>query len=102
MGSAYCETPRIDALAEEGVVFTNAYTNTPNCAPTRACLMSGQYTPRHGVYTVGSPERGPSERRKLVPIPNTTELGAEHVTLAEALESVGYACACIGKWHLAK
>lgn len=99
-GSAYYETPRIDALAGEGVVFTSAYANAPNCAPTRACLMSGQYTPRHGVYTVGTPERGPSERRKLVPTPNTTELGTEHVTLAEALKSAGYACACIGKWHL--
>lgn len=100
MGSTYYESPRIDALAREGVVFTNAYANAPNCAPTRACLMSGQYTPRHGIYTVGTPERGPSRRRKLVPTPNATELGTQHVTLAESLKSAGYACACIGKWHL--
>ncbi len=100
MGSGYYQTPRIDALAREGVVFTNAYANAPNCAPTRACLMSGQYTPRHGMYTVGTPERGPAARRKLVPTPNRTELGTRHVTVAEALKPAGYTCACIGKWHL--
>ena len=100
MGSRYYETPRIDKLAAEGVVFTSAYSNAPNCAPTRACLMSGQYGPRHGVYTVGTPQRGPSQRRKLIPTPNTTELATKHVTLAEALKSAGYTCACLGKWHL--
>lgn len=99
-GSKFYETPRIDKLAAEGVVFTSAYSNAPNCAPTRACLMSGQYTPRHGVYTVGTPERGPSQRRKLIPTPNTERLGTKHVTLAEALKPAGYRCACIGKWHL--
>jgi len=100
MGSRYYETPRIDALASESVVFKQAYSNAPNCAPTRACLMSGQYGPRHGIYTVGTPERGRAERRKLIPTPNATELGTEHVTIAEALKPAGYACACIGKWHL--
>ncbi len=55
MGSQYYETPNIDRLASEGMIFTNAYANAPNCAPSRACLLSGQYSPRHGVYTVGSP-----------------------------------------------
>ncbi len=100
MGSKYYETPRIDKLAAEGVVFTSAYSNAPNCAPTRACLMSGQYSPRHGVYTVGTSERGESKRRKLIPTPNAQELGTEHVTLAEALKPAGYTCACLGKWHL--
>jgi len=99
-GSTYHETPRIDCLASEGVVFTNAYANAPNCAPTRACLMSGQYSPRHGVYTVGTSERGESRRRKLIPTPNRQILGTEHVTLAEALKPAGYRCACLGKWHL--
>lgn len=99
-GSTFYETPRIDKLAGEGVVFTSAYSNAPNCAPTRACLMSGRYGPRHGVYTVGTPERGAAKRRKLVPTPNTTQLGSEHVTIAEALKPAGYTCACIGKWHL--
>ncbi len=100
MGSRYYETPNIDKLAGEGVVFTNAYSNAPNCAPTRACLMSGQYTPRHGIYTVGTSERGQSKLRKLIPTPNKTNLDSKVVTIPEALKQGGYTSACIGKWHL--
>ncbi|MHC4620753.1 MAG: sulfatase, partial [Planctomycetota bacterium] len=102
MGSRYYETPHIDKLAGEGVVFTSAYANGPNCAPSRACLMSGQYTPRHGVYTVGNSERGPARLRKLVPIKNKTTLDPKVVTVAEALKSAGYVTASIGKWHLGR
>ncbi|MHC4171535.1 MAG: sulfatase [Planctomycetota bacterium] len=98
--SRYYETPNIDKLAGEGVIFTNAYTNAPNCAPTRACLMSGQYTPRHGIYTVGTSERGRANLRKLIPISNNTNLDSKIVTIPEALKSAGYTSACIGKWHL--
>lgn len=98
--SRYYETPNIDKLAGQGVIFTNAYSNAPNCAPTRACLMSGQYTPRHGVYTVGTSERGRADLRKLIPTANTTELDTKAITIAEALKAVGYTSACIGKWHL--
>ncbi|MFN9953391.1 MAG: sulfatase-like hydrolase/transferase, partial [bacterium] len=44
MGNAFVETPHLDRLAKRGIVFTQAYASAPNCAPTRACLMSGQYT----------------------------------------------------------
>ena len=98
--SRYYETPNIDKLADQGVIFTNAYSNAPNCAPTRACLISGQYTPRHGVYTVGTSERGQANLRKLVPTPNTTNLNSRIVTIPEALKAGGYTSACIGKWHL--
>ena len=64
MGSTFYETPNIDRLASEGVVFTSAYANAPNCAPSRACLLTGQYPPRHGVYTVDQPDRGPAPRRR--------------------------------------
>jgi len=100
MGSTYYETPHIDTLASQGVVFTNAYANAPNCAPTRACLMSGQYSPRHGVYTVGSSQRGSAKHRKLIPVKNTTTLRKGIVTLAEALKPAGYVSASMGKWHL--
>jgi arylsulfatase A-like enzyme len=102
MGSTYYETPNIDRLAGEGVVFTSAYANGPNCAPTRACIMSGQYGPRHGVYTVGSSQRGPAHLRKLIPIRNETTLDPTVVTIAEALKPAGYVSASIGKWHLGK
>jgi arylsulfatase A-like enzyme len=102
MGSKYYETPNIDELAGQGVIFTSAYTNAPNCAPTRACLLSGQYTPRHGVYTVSSSERGKARLRKLIPIRNKTKLDPKIITVAEALKRAGYVCGHFGKWHLGK
>lgn len=99
-GSELHRTPRLDRLAREGVRFTQAYANAPNCAPSRACLMTGQLSPRHGVYTVGSAARGKAVNRQLVPTPNSTVLPAANATLAEMLAPEGYACASIGKWHL--
>ncbi len=100
MGSRFYETPNVDRLASGGMIFTRAYANAPNCAPTRACLMSGQYSPRHGVYTVGTSERGQGRFRKLIPIRNNTILDARTVTIAEALKPAGYVSASMGKWHL--
>ena len=51
-GSKYYETPHIDRLAAQGMRLTR-YHNCQNCQPTRAALISGQYAPRTGVYTVG-------------------------------------------------
>jgi len=99
-GSRYYETPNIDRLAAQGMRFTSAYSNGPNCAPTRACLMSGRYGPRHGVFTVGDPVRGPLKARRLIPVPNNTTLALENVTLAEALKPGHYVSAAMGKWHL--
>jgi arylsulfatase A-like enzyme len=56
MGSQYYETPFIDNLASQSMIFTNAYAGAANCAPSRASLFSGLNTPKHGVYTVGSSE----------------------------------------------
>lgn len=100
MGSKFYQTPNIDKLAGQGMVFTSAYANAANCAPTRACLLSGQYGPRHGVYTVSSSARGSSKHRKLIPIKNTTVLADKNVTVAEALKTAGYVTATMGKWHL--
>ncbi len=102
MGSTYYRTPHLDRLASESVVFTNAYANAPNCAPSRASLLTGQYPPRHGIYTVDSPARGESRLRRLIPAPNKTDLELGIVTLAEALKAKGYATAHIGKWHLGR
>ena len=96
----FYETPAIDELASESMIFTDAYANAPNCAPSRACLMSGQYTPRHGIYTVGDPKRGNHKFRKLEPTPNKTVLAPDFITMAESLQSGGYVTASMGKWHL--
>lgn len=99
-GSRYYETPNIDRLAREGIIFTDAYANAPNCAPSRASLMTGLYSPRHKIYTVGNSARGRAENRRMVPVPNTTDLALRYVTLAEALGETGYATGHFGKWHL--
>lgn len=100
MGSTYYETPNIDKLAKQGMIFTNAYANAANCAPTRASLLSGQYSPRHGVYTVANPARGPAKDRRLVPTDNSRKIPIDKITIAEALKPAGYVSAAIGKWHV--
>jgi arylsulfatase A-like enzyme len=99
-GSKYYETPHIDAMARQGVRFTDGYTCGPNCQPTRAALMSGQYGPRTGVYTVGNINRFNWQSRPLRPVDNVTELPLETVTVAQTLKHAGYATAMFGKWHL--
>lgn len=99
-GSRYYETPNIDRLAAQGLRFTDGYTCGPNCQPTRAALMSGQYGPRTGVYTVGSIDRFNWQSRPLRPVDNVQELPLDRVTVAQALKKAGYATAMFGKWHL--
>ena len=99
-GSDFYETPAIDQIAKEGIRFTNAYANASNCAPSRACLMTGLYTPRHGIYTVNNSDRGNSENRKLIPVKNTVVLDTTFRTLPESLRKSGYATCMAGKWHL--
>src|SRR6516164_1614186 len=82
MGSKYYETPAIDRLAREGMKFI-AYANCQNCAPTRAALMSGQYPPRTGIYTVGSLERGDANFRKMNVPQNQTNLLLDRTTVAD-------------------
>ncbi|WP_367873984.1 sulfatase [Luteolibacter sp. Populi] len=99
-GSKYYETPNIDRLALEGLKFTNGYTNAPNCQPTRAALLSGQYGPRTGIYTVGGIDRFDWRSQALRPVDNVTTLPAEKITIAQALKGAGYATGLFGKWHL--
>ncbi len=99
-GSRYYETPHIDRLAAEGMRFTQGYTCGPNCQPTRAALMTGQYGPRTGIYTVGRTDRFDTSMRPLVPVENVTKLAPEKTTWAEALRHAGYATGLFGKWHL--
>jgi len=99
-GSQFYETPNIDRIAREGMTFTNAYAGAANCAPSRACLLTGMYSPRHGIFTVGNSDRGKAKNRKLIPIKNTEILAAKFVTLGEALQAKGYRTCVAGKWHL--
>lgn len=99
-GSKFYETPNIDRLAGQGMRFTDGYTCGPNCQPTRAALMSGQYMPRTGIYTVGGIDRFNWQSRPLRPVDNVTRLPLEKITIAQSLKQAGYATGMFGKWHL--
>ena len=118
-GATFYETPNIDRLARQGMTFSNAYTGGPNCAPTRACLVTGTYTPRHKIFTPGGLAKGDPRKMKLkVPVrasdfkrrqlgdpwpPNIdsrTVLDPNFVSIAEVLKAAGYTTARLGKWHL--
>jgi arylsulfatase A-like enzyme len=98
-GSQYYETPNIDRLAAQGMKFTSYYANQ-NCAPTRAVLMSGQYAPRTGIYTVDSLARGEEQYRKMRVPDNVTRLPLDRTTIADMLKAADYATGLFGKWHL--
>ena len=116
MGADFFETPHLDALAKEGMIFDAAYSGGPNCAPMRACLMSGTYTPRHKIYTPGGASKGnPDYMRLLVPaksrknnklakkaeqFPILNALDPDFVCIPEVLKTKGYRTARLGKWHL--
>lgn len=99
-GSDFHETPNIDRLAKEGMVFTAGYAGAGNCQPSRACLMSGQYTPRHEVYAVGTTDRGPKNLMRMIPVKNHGSLNQKNTTMAGALKAAGYVTGIFGKWHL--
>lgn len=118
-GATFYETPNLDHLASQGMIFSNAYTGGPNCAPTRACLISGTYTPRHKIYTPGGLAKGNPRKMKLqVParpsdfkrhsagapwehtFESRTELDPGFVSVAEVLGAAGYTTGRFGKWHL--
>ena len=104
MGSEYYETPNIDELAADGMIFTNAYAYAAaaNCAPSRSCMMSGQWSQRHGVYTVNNSDRGKSLTRKIIPTENIWHLDESQYILTEALKDAGYTTCHAGKWHITK
>src|SRR5215212_7032767 len=99
-GSKYYETPNIDRMAAGGLRCTSGYTCGPNCQPTRAALMSGQYGPRTGVYTVGGIDRFDWKTQALRPVDNVTKLPPDKVTIGQAMKAAGYATGYFGKWHL--
>lgn len=101
-GSTYYETPHIDAIAREGMRFTNGYSTCQVCSPSRASIMSGQYPARIGITDWIGAATGTDWRRndKVLPPPNKAALPAKITTLAEALKAGGYRTFFAGKWHL--
>lgn len=75
-------TPNLDALADEGILFTNAYSPNPVCGPFRACLLTGQYSSHHKAAD------------------NASALPDAYPNLAQHLKGAGWECAYVGKYHL--
>ena len=92
-GSTKNRTPRIDAMAKEGMRFTSFLSSSPVCTPSRASLLTGCYARRVGMHEdfTGHWVLIPRSRRGM---------HADEWTLPEILKTKGYATACIGKWHL--
>ncbi|MDV7139185.1 sulfatase [Maribacter sp. TH_r10] len=86
-GSPLISTPNLDTMASNGMKFTDFYSASSVCSPSRAALLTGAYPPRIGVPEVLWPN-----------IPGG--LSNEELTIADMLKTQEYATACIGKWHL--
>lgn len=102
-GSTYHESPNCDRLAAEGMRFTDAYAAGPVCSPTRVGLMTGKNPVRtqSTEYFGGpTPEKwGSVYNTKLLPAPVSEFMPLSEVTIAEAMQSGGYATCFAGKWH---
>jgi arylsulfatase A-like enzyme len=83
-GHPYMQTPHIDRLAAEGVLFERAFHTTPICSPNRASIVTGQYASRHGI------------------IDNVARDAMSHAlpNYHLALQKLGYRTAHVGKWHM--
>ncbi len=95
MGSRYFETPHLDALAEQSVVFNNAYMY-PTCSPSRAAILTGKQSFRTGCYTVPVLEKGSSNDN----IFSKWTVDAEHAVYSKPLNEAGYKLIHLGKWHI--
>ena len=99
-GADLHETPRLDAFAQTGVRFTQAYTASPVCSPTRASILTGRHPARLHITVWREAAEHPPLNRKLVPPIARDHLPHSEVTIAKLLREAGYATAHIGKWHL--
>lgn len=98
-GQKIIQTPNIDRLAEEGIRFTQHYSGSPVCAPSRCTLMTGKHTGHAFIRNNGRPKDREHKPSKGIfagqnPIPDS------EVTIAEILKEQGYATAAMGKWGL--
>lgn len=98
-GSKFFQTPRIDALAQQGARFTQAYANCPVCSPTRAAILTGRHPARLHL-TDWLPGRGDKPDQMLARPQIRQQLPHEEITLAERFKEAGYVTGHIGKWHL--
>jgi arylsulfatase A-like enzyme len=105
LGSTFYETPNIDALAKKGMIFTQGYAGGRVCSPSRATILTGKFTARHGITDwigakTGTDWRQQERNDKLLPADYVPNLPTNDITIAEALKENGYKTFFAGKWHL--
>ncbi len=103
--SKFYETPNVAKLAQGSMLFTQGYAASRVCSPSRASIMTGKFTARHGITDwIGAKSREDWRSRnrydKLLPTTYVKALPKQDVTMAEAFKSEGYKTFFAGKWHL--
>ncbi len=99
-GNNFIETPNLNAMARQGIKFTNAYAAAPLCSPSRASIITGNNPARINLteHLHGYSPAGPGQ--KLITPKIETGLPPALITIPEALQPAGYTTAHFGKWHL--
>ena len=108
--TTFHQTPNVERLAKRGMVFTNAYSASPLCSPTRSAILTGLSPARTGITVPNCHEplvrleatpgrKAPPDQKSIMPEP-VTRLKTDYPTLAKSLKAAGYATGHFGKWHL--
>ena len=90
-GNPTIRTPHLDRMADEGIRFTQFYSASSVCTPSRAALLTGRLPVRSGMC---------SDKRRVLFPDSGGGIPDSEITLAEALKELGYSTGCFGKWHL--
>ena len=104
-GSTFYETPNVDRIAKEGTIFTQGYAASRVYSPSRASIMTGKFTARHGITdwigaASGTDWRKHGRHDKLLPAEYVHNLPKNDISMAEAMKAAGYKTFFSGKWHL--
>ena len=101
-GHPEAKTPNIDKLAQDGVRFTQHYSNGTECSPTRTAFLTGRYPQKAGGLECAIGTGNVGRYDDAIRLAEARQLGlpAKQTILPDALQQRGYSCAIFGKWHL--